>query len=284
MGISDKTKGNIRKIIIALCLSALGALGVLIAFYATGKIQAIVVETITNDKIRPDELSLKISEIALGRANDLDLKKAQQKIMKISKLEEKAKELVSEGKIFERATSVIPIGSVIAYTGTISPANGFETYGTRIEKKDDVTNAIWLVCNGAELKVSSYEKLSNVIGNIYGGKLNPATKKLSVFNLPNYCGMFLRGVDLNNSIDPNRNLSKEPQNSTVGPHRHGYQYVDVSAHAKNGYKKVDSYSQGRKDVIAKKIISKHTEQANDIGIGNETKPINMAVHYLIRAK
>jgi microcystin-dependent protein len=283
----DKRKDIVSKIVLTLLVGALAATGILITFYAKGQIQAIVVETITNDKGRSSKLEDKIAEIAVKRASEPFLSEANNIFQELKDLKSQADALVTEGKIFERAKSVVPIGSVITYAGGVDSSNGFITEDKIISKKDGMTGAVWLVCNGAELKVIEFGELSRAIGDTYGGKHDPATGKLSVFNLPNYGGMFLRGIDLSNTVDPNRNLSKEPQQSNVGPHKHKYENIDVSAHATGGYTRFDSYKNDPDDVIAKKILNKETVSDTDVSagyIGKETRPINMAVHFIIRAK
>lgn len=46
----------------------------------------------------------------------------------------------------------------------------------------------WLICDGRELDVGTYEKLYNVIGTTFGGDANN-----QIFNLPDLRGEFIRG-------------------------------------------------------------------------------------------
>ncbi|MDJ0863180.1 MAG: phage tail protein [Gammaproteobacteria bacterium] len=71
-----------------------------------------------------------------------------------------------------------PIGSVIGYTGSIVAP---------VEIPDG-----WLPCDGRGLARSNYTDLFKVIGTWYGDGLGEFGKD---FNLPDYRGLFLRGVD-----------------------------------------------------------------------------------------
>ena len=73
--------------------------------------------------------------------------------------------------------SLVPVGGVIAWAHPTIPAG-------------------WLECNGQSLAVLDYPKLASTIGYAYGGSgLN--------FNLPDYRGEFLRGLDNGAGRDPN---------------------------------------------------------------------------------
>lgn len=77
--------------------------------------------------------------------------------------------------------SIIPTGTVIAFAGFTLPAG-------------------WLWCDGASYKKSLYPKLYAAIERIYGGDNDN-------FNVPDYGGRFLRGVD--NSITEKRDIETD---------------------------------------------------------------------------
>lgn len=74
------------------------------------------------------------------------------------------------------AQALSPTGSIVAYSGTSAPAG-------------------WLLCNGASVSSTTYSALSGVLGGAYG-------VGSGVFNLPDFRGRFLRGVDGAAGNDP----------------------------------------------------------------------------------
>lgn len=72
-----------------------------------------------------------------------------------------------------------PVGSIKSYAGTSIPLG-------------------WLLCNGASLSRTTYADLFAVIGTAWG------TANVSSFNLPDFRGRFLRGVDGGAGRDPDR--------------------------------------------------------------------------------
>lgn len=74
----------------------------------------------------------------------------------------------------------MPVGSVLAFAGDHN----------RIPSG-------WLLCNGAEVSRIDYQELFSIIGTTHGEGNSSST-----FNLPDYRGLFLRGVDIGQGIDP----------------------------------------------------------------------------------
>ncbi len=72
----------------------------------------------------------------------------------------------------------LPVGAVLPFAGTVCP-DGF------------------LFCHGQYFNKTAYPKLFEVIGNAHGGDANG-------FNLPDYRGTFLRGVDGVAGKDPDK--------------------------------------------------------------------------------
>lgn len=85
-------------------------------------------------------------------------------------------------KVAESVTSsdsLIPAGSIMAYAGTIAPVG-------------------WKFCDGASLDRATYSKLFTAIGTSHGSSSG------TTFNVPDYRGRFLRGVDHAAGRDPNK--------------------------------------------------------------------------------
>lgn len=164
----------------------------------------------------------------------------------------------------------IPIGAIIGYSGQITdPAT--------------LIGGAWMLCAGQDMNVKQYSDLHNVIGTMYGG--DPEN---SVFCLPDYRGMFLRGVDHGRGKDPDAKTRSSPrldkpspgnakdmvgsvQSDTFTSHTHMYTaFLDT---AYSDYGSGDNYMNS--NTIA--------AQFDFIG-GSETRPANVSVNYLIKVK
>jgi microcystin-dependent protein len=75
--------------------------------------------------------------------------------------------------------AIVPVGSVIAFAGTSAPTN-------------------YKICDGSSLSRSEYAKLFSAIGTAHGAP------DADSFNLPDYRGRFLRGVDGSAGNDPDK--------------------------------------------------------------------------------
>lgn len=73
--------------------------------------------------------------------------------------------------------AIVPVGSVIAFAGGNAPEN-------------------YLICDGRSLSRAEYPRLFSSIGTAHG------STNADTFNLPDYRGRFLRGVDGAASNDP----------------------------------------------------------------------------------
>lgn len=79
----------------------------------------------------------------------------------------------------------VPVGTVVAFAG--------QTQGGGVPTG-------WLLCDGSEVSREQYPELFASVGTIYGGG-----DRATTFNLPDYRGLFLRGVD-----DPDGRGGKGP--------------------------------------------------------------------------
>jgi hypothetical protein len=86
-----------------------------------------------------------------------------------------------------------PIGSVIAYAGDVDPD---------LEERQ---GQCWLLCDGRPLKKEQFPTLFRHIGTSHGEGCDPQTgskREGCDFNLPDYRGLFLRGLDQCRGMDP----------------------------------------------------------------------------------
>lgn len=162
-----------------------------------------------------------------------------------------------------------PIGAVVAFAGTLT---------SNSEKQG------WYLCDGTSMRrpTDSTGTLFGAIGAYYG-----ATSS-DTFNLPDYRGMFLRGVDDGSGHDPDAAYRGAPcrgladngnhsgvgsvQGSAVGPHTHTASHKTGSI--KTQYQDGSGHSAVGQDTINMGM--------NPAGI-TETRPINQAVEYAIKS-
>lgn len=152
--------------------------------------------------------------------------------------------------------SLIPAGTVVAYGGTTEPAG-------------------WLFCDGRSFAKTAYPRLSSAIGIAHGGDADN-------FNLPDYRGRFLRGVDGTgvNQRDPDQGARTAMNtggniNNTVGSvqgddfklHSHYYVQSDNPGFG-------DSSGMGGHDTA-------YGAYTGSTG-GNETRPKNAYVNWIIK--
>lgn len=160
----------------------------------------------------------------------------------------------------------VPIGTVISYVG-------------KLDTIDQLASQGWLLCDGRSIPNAQYPELFNTIGTGFGGTGFPD------FNLPDLRGMFLRGADLNAQQDPdigdrtaqavNGNTGKAVD--TVGS-RQGDQFT-VHQHTLS---QVNCFG-GNSDWHISGGGSQQVIEAppTDNAGGNETRPKNVYVYYLI---
>ncbi len=182
----------------------------------------------------------------------------------------------------------VPIGGLIHYAGT----------------RSHLKNKNWLICNGQAVSPVAYRELFERLGYSHGksDKTDPQGEHL--FHVPDLRGMFVRGVADGTATDPDHADRKEVQNSgnkgdnvgsrqdwstgnpgddiktTGGEHAHeiGYAIGDVMD---PGQKRFKSYG----DRGDKRHLGKNGAHSHPLtGFGNETRPVNIALWLIIRAK
>ena len=153
-----------------------------------------------------------------------------------------------------------PIGTVVAFAGQVHPVTGGknETWSkTDCQAGPDeggtsdphvplnhLESCGWMLCDGRFLGATIYPELFAILGFLYGegtGSDGPT------FGIPDYRGLFLRGVDAGSGMDPDASQRRSPdgsggQNSGVGSlqcdafqeHTHNYNVVNLSAQGNQG--------------------------------------------------
>lgn len=161
--------------------------------------------------------------------------------------------------MYAQTADCFPPGVVFPFTGTIVPTG-------------------WLLCNGDEINRADYSDLFATIGTNWG-KGNGS----NTFNLPDFRGRFLRGVDAGTGNDPDaaqRNalyaggLSGDTiatyQNDTLKTHAHIINTQESTSDANTNHA-------GN----ANSTNNQSTIKSQNYG-GHETRPKNAAVYFIIK--
>lgn len=170
----------------------------------------------------------------------------------------------------------LPVGTVVAFAGKISSCSSDPPldYTTNIEELG------WMLCDGKSLEVSQYFDLFAVLGYLYGGNNDK-------FNIPDYRGIFLRGVDRGANNDPgilDRTDPADPQkkekNQGVGSRQedalqtHQHEYPDLSQ---------TTGGTGNKAAMLVDGVPTLTSYPKEPpGTSDETRPKNVYVDYIIK--
>jgi len=139
----------------------------------------------------------------------------------------------------------------------------------------------WLICNGQSISRTTYASLFGVLSTLYG------SVDANSFSLPDYRGVFLRGLDSGAGIDPARALGTF-QDDSLEYHKHivpwgeagpgPFGQSDNANHTGSNASDTDNNWWWSNDG------SPSDGSPNTAGVlGNETRPKNYSVQYLIRA-
>ncbi len=149
-------------------------------------------------------------------------------------------------------------GMIIAYSGPID----------NTDFRDRMRHLGWLVCDGAQIERAKYPRLLTSIGVTYGPGDNSTT-----FNLPDLRGVFLRGLDATRGLDPDRRLGSL-QMGAVQTHTHVFGNENANESGTQRAVWFATNNPGNRNNF--------TTEPNADGAA-ETRPVNMPIHYLIRA-
>ncbi|MEH2201502.1 tail fiber protein [Nostoc sp.] len=185
----------------------------------------------------------------------------------------------------------VPIGTITAYAGSIKNDKG--KLGTQG----------WLVCDGQKVNRTDYPELFEIIGTLHGGD---PTK---TFMLPDLRGRFVRGVDDGIGRDPDAKsrTASAPGGNTgdnvgsvqedrmqghthkdTGHEHESWHYFGKSEAEGNGAEYTDSSNRGNKRSNSNKG---YAQLGGPVELsygspryGNETRPKNIYLNYIIKAK
>ena len=191
------------------------------------------------------------------------------------------------------AIETVPVGTIVAWSAGA-----------------DSVPANWMLCDGKVLRVKQYPELYSVIGPTWGA---PSKTK---FNLPDLRGRFIRGVDRGAGRDPDvedrkaankggnvKGVGSVQQDSLQNhshqqdTHTHNYQEYQIGA-TTSGVALSSFQGGGPYDVILSSWLSASQTSQSSVNIkgaqafgtktnvrkGEETRPTNAAVNFIIKVK
>ncbi len=179
---------------------------------------------------------------------------------------------------------LVPIGTILAYSGPLDPSHSLPNS--------------WLTCDGSALSKAQYPNLYAALGTTYGDGHDSTGAKTGDFNLPDYRGYFLRGVDDGTRDKGPRDGSGvgsgEPF-STALPKEHQFVTDAQGQHSHSINLEINAGRQdgGLRNSVASPNIGgpvRNTDAAGNhqhtivAGGDNETRPVNKSVFWVIRAR
>jgi len=165
-----------------------------------------------------------------------------------------------------------PVGAVVAFAGTSGACSLLEAAG-------------WMVCDGRSLDRYLYEELFNALGYTYS-----ATESGRDFQIPNFQGYFLRGVDPHGTVDQDLDLrtsvSGEPYSGVGSNQDSAFQ---LHEHRLSAAKAVAQPSQSGTEAGTTGATTEDTTQVvPEPGVNAlhtskyESRPINVSVYFIVR--
>lgn len=162
----------------------------------------------------------------------------------------------------------VPVGTVLPYAGKLDNAQ--------------LAELGWSICDGSELSTSSYPELFAALGTCNGGNGN------SYFNIPDYQGYFLRGVDPAGTVDKNAANRTAPRSGAATGARVGSVQSFATATPNTPFNALvphvptddhDAYSGTNADML--EPGGAETFSSNGGGDA-ETRPVNAYVNFIIK--
>lgn len=185
---------------------------------------------------------------------------------------------IFEEKIFftSQAKTGPPVGSIMPFYGTATAARALRLGG-------------WYLCDGSII--------DTIDANVLFPDEKTALKAVVGNNLPDLRGVFLRGIDPAGTYDPSANRAPgDLQTSQIQGHSHNYDRASdntgfTSVTINRGGEVVQTGSGAvvgddgfLTDGSHSHSIGHTVTATNSAGIGNDTRPVNKAVNYLIKVR
>ena len=193
----------------------------------------------------------------------------------------------------ELAAARMPIGPVLPWPGAIDSGVPSDAPVKDLPKNGTIPKG-WALCNGQWLDYVGQSKnralFDDVLGGTYGVQRSHATDEVVAYRLPDYRGVFLRGGDWTKGLDPDaeHRSAHDPASEGSDPAQAGSRQADElerHSHTEKHFTVKEPGSSGGLDGGPHKFVNEapHTPQTSKSG-GNETRPVNVAVHWIIRVR
>ncbi len=177
-----------------------------------------------------------------------------------------------------------PVGSVVAFAGQLGdPAPPGPAGAAAVGTTSPIEAWGWMACDGRSLDGSAYPELFAVLGYLYGGSGGS-------FNIPNYAGYFLRGLNGADGVDPDTASRKAPpggsqagvgstQGFALQTHEHNYKMAAAVAVSDSG--DVNGTVTGETQLTTGDPAT--TPGAAAVQVSQyETRPVNIYVNFIIK--
>jgi microcystin-dependent protein len=152
-----------------------------------------------------------------------------------------------------------PVGGVLAFAGSSAPTG-------------------YLLCDGSAVSRTTYSALFAVIGITHGQGNGTTT-----FNLPDYRGRFLRGVDGGAARDPDRaSRTAMATGGNTGDNVGSVQLDDYKSHTHNMPSNASFSTRYAGGAIESALWPAGGPTASAASGGNETRPTNANVTYIVK--
>lgn len=153
---------------------------------------------------------------------------------------------------------------------------GLVPSGAIVAWPSDVVPDGWLECNGLEIPTTNYPALFAVIGRQYGGAGD-------TFKIPDYRGLFLRGLDHGANLDPNATTRTARPDGEAGNVVGSTQGDDFKSHNHTADVWIASDVNGEKSGFGAGVIRvTDTDMETKPTGGAETRPKNINVMWIIK--
>ena len=158
---------------------------------------------------------------------------------------------------------LVPVGTIMAYAGD----TGNSTVVAQLGKQG------WLPCNGAAVPRQDYADLFAAIGTAFGADAQ-------TFRVPDLRGRFLRGTDQGQGRDPDAGRRRaEAGGANSGDRVGSVQDDEFKAHTHS----YTLFPADRGNIASGNYWTAGERQTGSAG-GNETRPKNVNVNWIIKAK
>lgn len=188
----------------------------------------------------------------------------------------------------------VPVGTVSPFAGQVDPvsadpnntwaATGCSSQNARAGVLNPAVPlnrlevAGWMLCDGRYLAPNAYPELYAVLGYLYGKRTSD-----SAFRLPDYRGLFLRGVDAGSGMDPNASDRVGPEGTGTSSGIGSLQCAALQDHT-HTYKVILQATTSSQGTAAGQGTATDSTSSPDRPalIASETRAKNIAVNYIIK--